>query len=171
MIIFRPDIIFNRFQKIPITEVFSTIKKLVTEYPRPTRLWLGPRLFVVLDHPDDVQCVINSQNALYKDKVYKFLECFGGPGMITINGDMWKIHRKVLNPCFNMKILESYMPIFNNGSRILAENIEKHAGGDTFNIESYFHACTLDLVIETTMGVPFNIQKNENMGFLNASDM
>jgi cytochrome P450 len=87
---------------------------------------------------------------MFKDEVYRFMECFGlnAGGLISISGDTWKHHRKLLNPCFTPKILESYIPIFNKCSSIIVENIEKrYLNGDVFNVQDDLLPCSLDLVV------------------------
>jgi cytochrome P450 family 4 len=122
---------------------------MVRRYGTPTRFWIGPKLFILVDQPDDVQIVLNSPNSSYKGEVYAFLEFFkkGSGGLITINGEKWKTHRKLLNPCFIPKILDSYLPIFNACSKIMVEKISKVADHKIFfDIEENIHCCSLDMI-------------------------
>lgn len=63
-----------------------------------------------------------------------------------IAGAFWKPIRKLLNPSFNLKILQSFVPIFNEKTNIMIENLDKEAGNPWFDIGAYMHACTLDMV-------------------------
>jgi cytochrome P450 len=75
------------------------------QYSAPSSVWLGPKLYVLTDNPDDVQILLNAPNSMYKDGVYRFMNCFdlNAAGLISSSGDTWKYHRKLLNPCFTPK--------------------------------------------------------------------
>jgi cytochrome P450 len=146
---------------------------MLETYGSPLSFWLGPKLFILCDNPDDAQILLNSPNSMYKDEVYRFIECFGldGGGLISISGDTWKYHRKLLNPCFTPKILESYSPIFNKCGQILCRNVTQLvAKGETFDILESMLACSLDLVVETSMGTQLNCQDGNNGKFLVATE-
>jgi len=102
----------------------------------------------MLDHPDDVQIVLNSPNANSKGVEYEFLNVYpDASGLITANGEMWKNHRKLLNPCFIPKILDAYLPIFNACSRVLVEKIGNTVNENLlFDIEPLIHCCTFDQI-------------------------
>jgi cytochrome P450 len=123
----------------------------MAKYPSPFKFWLGPKLFIITDNPDDIQILLNSPNSSYKDEVYKFMEepfKLGCGGLISLNGDTWRHHRKLLNPCFTMKILDGYVPIFNKCARNMSDNVAKYAAsGEVFNIEKNVHACSLDMIV------------------------
>lgn len=78
----------------------------------------------------------------------------------------WKPIRKMLNPAFNMKILQSFIPIFNAKTNILLENLSKETNGRMFNVLTYMNSCTLDMISGTTMGFNLEIQRNKNSDFL-----
>lgn len=61
-------------------------------------------------------------------------------------GAFWKPIRKLLNPTFNLKILQSFVPIFNDKTNIMLENLDKETGNKNFDLSKYMHACTLDMV-------------------------
>lgn len=67
-------------------------------------------------------------------------------GLQFLAGAFWRPIRKLLNPSFNLKILQSFVPIFNNKTKIMLENLEKEAGNPNFDFAPYMHACTLDMV-------------------------
>lgn len=58
---------------------------LTADIPTPSRLWLGPKLVIVIGKAEDMQKILNSPNCLEKTYVYKFLEknvgLFSAPGL------------------------------------------------------------------------------------------
>lgn len=69
-----------------------------------------------------------------------------GGGLITMKADKWRVQRKLIDPCFGVKILKSYMPIFNENISIMMDNLEKKVDKGTFNFYESMDACTLDMI-------------------------
>jgi cytochrome P450 len=125
--------------------------RFVFKYPSPFQIWLGPKLFVVTDNPEDAKILLNSPNSSSKADVYRFMEStfnVGVGGLISLNGDIWKHHRKLLNGCFKPDILKTYVSIFNKCARNMSNNVLNHVGQkEMFNIEKNIHACSLDMIV------------------------
>lgn len=51
-----------------------------------------------------------------------------------------------MNPSFNSKILQSFVPIFNSKTETMLNRLDKEAGNPNFDILPYMNACTLDMV-------------------------
>lgn len=54
--------------------------------------------------------------------------------------------RKLMNPCFNMKILQSFVPIFNEKTNLMLSKLDVEVNGGVIDISPYMFACTLDMV-------------------------
>lgn len=59
---------------------------------------------------------------------------------------VWKPHRKLLNPTFNLRILQSFIPIFNEKSNLLVNKIQDEIGKEPFDIMEYFGKCNLETI-------------------------
>jgi cytochrome P450 len=133
------------------SEIVDVIKTMVNKYPSPFQYWLGPKLFVFTDNPDDIQILLNSPNAHSKGETYDLIKTMMGSstdGLISSTGEKWKYHRKLLNPCFGANILESYVPIFNRNANVLKNLVDHQAKiGDVFDIEAKIRACTFDMIV------------------------
>lgn len=68
------------------------------------------------------------------------------PYPIRLLAAPWKEHRRFLNPCFSLKILQSYMPIFNTEVKTLIKRLELNVDKEAFNLYDYMDALTLDVV-------------------------
>ncbi|XP_015600585.1 cytochrome P450 4C1 [Cephus cinctus] len=128
----------------------------------PMKLWMGSELYVVVTAPGDIEKVLNSQQACYKGRVYRFLHPFIGNGLISGDGNMWRRHRKLLTYTMTQKVLHGFVNIFDRHSRKLMDKLESQAdGGYDFDIFPYIEACTIDIVCEAVMGrLDVNAQDN-----------
>lgn len=62
--------------------------------------------------------------------------------------DLWKKDRKLLAPAFNIKILLSFIPIFNEKTNVMVKNMEIELNTNkSFDVFKYLFECTLDMVI------------------------
>lgn len=66
--------------------------------------------------------------------------------LTPFTAETWKTHRKLLNPSFNLKILKSFIPIFNEKTLMLAEKMDQMAGKEPFFFYDQISRCTLDII-------------------------
>ncbi|GAB0100689.1 Cytochrome P450 [Sergentomyia squamirostris] len=169
---FMLPIIGNAYLTLGLTHegILDYLKHFSRAYPSPMRFWLGPRLFVMIKKPEECQVVFNANECLSRDDIYDYIKPFTGDGLVTLPAAPWKDHRKFLNPCFSLKILQSYMPIFNREVKTLIDRLDLKVNSGSFDMYDYMDACSLDIVCQTTLGTQMNIQKNENMDYLDAAN-
>jgi cytochrome P450 family 4 len=66
--------------------------------------------------------------------------------LITILVSTWRVHRKIINQAFNMRILESFVEIFAEQSSILIGKLENELNREEFDVSYYISRCVLDFV-------------------------
>ncbi|XP_050091431.1 cytochrome P450 4C1-like [Anopheles aquasalis] len=148
-------------------EQFRCIIEISQTYRSPCRVWLGPKLFVFIDNADDLQTVLTSASCLEKADVYRFFKCEAG--LFSAPAAVWRTHRKYLSPCFNAKILASFVSVFNEKSVILVSQLRSHLDQRTpFNVYEYIAKCTLDMICATTLGTDMNLQNEEGDEYIAA---
>lgn len=67
-------------------QIYDYLQYLNNSFEKPMRFWLGPKLFVFVSAPDDMQAILNSQECLSRDDVYDYIKCFTGDGLVTLRG-------------------------------------------------------------------------------------
>ncbi|GAB0086063.1 hypothetical protein DMENIID0001_000490 [Sergentomyia squamirostris] len=147
---------------------FKIVKYLTANYQSPTKFWLGSKLFVFISKPKDVQVFLNSPQCLNRFDFNIFAPQTVAVGLLTIPEPHWKIHRKLINPTFSLKTLQSYMPIFNRQVNVLVSRLEELDGKNETDMYPYMSALTLDAVCGTTMGYEMNIQMDQNVEYISA---
>jgi Cytochrome P450 len=163
-----------KFVGVKNSEIVDILMDLIRRYPAPMKFWMGPKLFVITDDPQDIQILLNSPNAHSKGESYNLINLMmqlKAESIITSTGERWKHHRRLLNPCFAANILESYIPVFNRCSQTLAEIVGKEVNGErAFNIEQRIRACTFDMIADTSLGIHLECQQKGEVPFTKACD-
>ncbi len=119
---------------------------LCLKYDHLIKLWLGPAiLWILVNDPKTIQKVLLSPVCLEKPFFYKFLRL--DSGLISARYDVWKIHRRSLNYSFNLKILQTFIPIFiENAQKLvndLATNVSKRK---EFDMLAYTSSTALNMI-------------------------
>ncbi|KAJ6637206.1 Cytochrome P450 4C1 [Pseudolycoriella hygida] len=149
-------------------ETINIISMLGNKYGSLSRFWLGTKFLVYINSPEHMEILLNSDTQ-DKGNVYDNIsDLLGGHGLLSLNGNAWKTHRKLLNHTVqHYSILNSYTAIFDEKVKTLID-ILKERDGQTFNIYSYVEAAAAEMVCNTTFGVNMKLQHNENKKFLDA---
>jgi cytochrome P450 len=80
--------------------------------------------------------------------------------------EMWKVHRKIMEPAFNIGVLKGFIPTYNQHSRTAMKNFSKLCDTEAFNIIEPLSALTLDNILHTAMDKFENIQAEEKNQYL-----
>lgn len=145
-------------------DVMQTALSLSNPFDKVVRIWLGSRLIVALYEPDDVEVILNSNVHLKKSKDYKYFEPWLGDGLLISHGEKWRSHRKMIAPTFHMNILKSFMDVFNKNSRAVCKAIAEEKD-KCFDVHDYMSGITVDILLETAMGINRSRGDQNKAGF------
>ncbi|XP_061378697.1 cytochrome P450 4g15 [Danaus plexippus] len=139
-------------------EIFKNIMKRSFEFKNETavRIWIGPRLLVFLYDPRDVELILSSHVHIDKAEEYRFFKPWLGDGLLISTGQKWRSHRKLIAPTFHLNVLKSFIDLFNANSRAVVNKLKKESG--EFDCHDYMSECTVEILLETAMGVNKNTQ-------------
>jgi len=121
-----------------------------------------------LTKPKSIEIVLSSNHEIKKSSLYILLHPWLGQGLLTSFGSKWHADRKLLTPSFHFRILENFIPIFNEQSQILVSKLSQKAGNGRFDIYPYINFCTLDIICETAMGKRIDSQLGQNKEYVDA---
>ncbi|XP_015518466.2 cytochrome P450 4C1-like [Neodiprion lecontei] len=133
-------------------EILDRIVDLCKHYDSPFRFWLGPKLFVILTKPCDIEVILGSPKAAYKGLVYRFFQPFIGRGLISGSGPTQRTHRKLIMPMLNAKVLDEYVEYFVHHSEYCVNRLEELVDTEEFDIYPFLEHCTIDIILDTIMG-------------------
>ena len=148
----------HKFINVDFTTILNTFISMSSGYTSISKVWLGPELLIFAADPESLKIVLNSDHCLDKSPFYKALML--NQGLVAGGGQMWKTHRKVLNPSFNIGVLKPLIPLFDEKSKILIKNLKEEIGKEPFDIFEYISSCSLETLLKGTMEVDRDIQSD-----------
>lgn len=85
-------VVLMDFSHIPtmcvfVAEVVSNMQAHADRYGNLSQLWIGPRLFVFIDNPADVELILNSPDCIDKGRSYRFIDTIVGKGLISMKSE------------------------------------------------------------------------------------
>lgn len=152
----------NKFRVKEFYQLFKTITKPAETSPRA--FWMGTDYDVVVDDLEQVQDLLSSRHCIDKADFYKHL--FFTKGLLLSSGSLWRSHRKLIEPAFNLSILKSFIPIFNEKTKIFLSQVDEHVNGPMFDISELLTPLALDNILSTSTGLEKNIQTEKNNEYL-----
>lgn len=150
--------IAGRFIFRPSAKLIEVILEIYDEVKvTPIQMWFGPCLLIGVSEPQDIQIVLTDEHCLNKPYYYKHLKC--DTSLNVTDKKQWKPDRRALNAAFNINMLQSYVPLLNDKSRILTEKMKPflRESGDMFG--SIFIGM-MDMISRTTMGIEMQLQSD-----------
>lgn len=123
------------------------------------RLKIGSKKILVLTSPEDVRHIMQTNMKNYYKRT-NFDQLFGN-GLFTTNDREWKNQRKLVQPLFGPRYIESCAPIIlESGQNCLSEYLQ----GPQEDIYSFFAKATFEIIIKTIIGVDYS-DRFEEMNF------
>ncbi|KAL7307172.1 hypothetical protein TKK_0000896 [Trichogramma kaykai] len=121
-------------------------------YGNVARAFLGPKLVVFLVDPRDIEIILSSTVHIDKSPEYRYFAPWLGEGLLISTGEKWRSHRKIIAPTFHLNVLKSFVPLFFENSIDLVNRLKNEVGKE-FDCHDYMSSVTVDILLETAMGV------------------
>ncbi|XP_065568203.1 cytochrome P450 4c3-like [Artemia franciscana] len=160
------DLFVPSEQRLPVIRSWH---KEFSSYPF-MRLWIGNRPNIFVTRASAAEVILRSSKHIEKSYEYSFLHPWLGTGLLTSTGSKWHSRRKLLTPAFHFKILDDFLQVFNEQSKIFQSKLLKVNGRspDGFNIFPYITRCALDAICDAAMGRHVNAQEEANSEYVKA---
>nr|WCC58131.1 cytochrome P450 [Pharsalia antennata] len=133
-------------------DIFKNIYNKSFEYGSIIKMWAGTKLLIFLVDPRDVEIILSSNVHIDKASEYRFFKPWLGDGLLISTGQKWRAHRKLIAPTFHLNVLKSFIDLFNANSREVVEKLRKEIGKE-FDCHDYMSEATVEILLETAMGV------------------
>lgn len=143
---------------------------MFTQYKKEglCRFYVGTFGNVAVHRADYVEVVLTHPATASKSMDYEFLQSWLGTGLLTSGGSKWRTRRKMLTPAFHFRILEQFVGPMNKHARGLVRKLRDHQDKGFVDIVPFATDSTLNVLLETIMGVDPTTQKDERALYLSA---
>ncbi|KAF5798413.1 putative 11-oxo-beta-amyrin 30-oxidase [Helianthus annuus] len=124
------------------------------KYGRCYITWMGWNPRVTIIDPDLIKDVLTKLNDFRKGRSNPFLK-FITTGVVTMEGDQWVKHRRLINPAFHVEKLKNMVPAFHlSCSEMLGkwENLVSSNGSCELDVWPHLQALTSDVISRTAFG-------------------
>jgi cytochrome P450 len=114
------------------------------------RKLLGRRLFIV-NEPGAIKHVLIDNAANYQKTEIgrRILEPGLGKGLITLEGDTWKAHRRTMSPAFDHRSIRSYTPVMTGAAEELLAEWGRLSVGESIDVADAMMEVTLKIISRT----------------------
>jgi cytochrome P450 len=128
----------------------ATFSRQAYEEDIVERRVLGNHMFVVSE-PGAIKYVLldNVGNYIKTEITRRILEPGLGRGLITLEGETWKAHRRTMAPSFDLRSIAAYTPIMTAAAEELLAEWRAHEAGPTVDVADAMMEVTLKIISRT----------------------
>ncbi|KAA8523051.1 hypothetical protein F0562_009474 [Nyssa sinensis] len=118
-------------------------------------VWFGPTVRLTVSDPDLIREIFTSKSEFYeKNEAHPLIKQLEGDGLLSLKGEKWAHHRKIITPTFHMENLKLLIPMA--GSSVI-KMLEKwsamsKSGEVEIEVSEWFQSLTEDVITRTAFG-------------------
>nr|AAO20251.1 cytochrome P450 monooxygenase CYP4G19 [Blattella germanica] len=146
------------------SQVTDRMIQIGFQFTTIAKVWILHKLVVFIADPRDIELILGNSTHLEKSEEYRFFKPWLGDGLLISSGQKWKSHRKLIAPTFHLNVLKSFVDLFNANSRAVCDKMAKE-NGRTFDCHDYMSECTVEVLLETAMGVSKKTQNKSGFEY------
>lgn len=144
------------------------IKNFSKDFKTTFKVWFGPYLMIFVRDADDFKKILTSEESF--DKVNLMYDKIIDFGLLTLGGDTYRLHRKIVIPVFFPTNLKSYFPIIREKMNDFLKRFD-----DRLDSSDELEFCHLaqDFTFETIMATMFSkddVTEHERLEYVHASE-
>ncbi|CAL9761786.1 unnamed protein product [Musa acuminata subsp. burmannicoides] len=116
-------------------------------------LWFGPTPRLTVADPDLIRDVFLSRSdAFERYEAHPLVRRLEGEGLVSLRGEKWARHRKVLTPTFHMENLKLLIPFVGKTVLGMVEKLPSSGEEVEIDVSEWFQTVTEDAITRTTFG-------------------
>ncbi|KAG5559408.1 hypothetical protein RHGRI_009070 [Rhododendron griersonianum] len=118
-------------------------------------MWFGATVRLTVSDPDLIREIFTSKSEFYeKNESHPLIKQLEGDGLLTLQGNKWAHHRKIITPIFHMENLKLLIPVAANSvSDMLDKWVAMSDSGEVeIEVSEWFQILTEDIITRTVFG-------------------
>ncbi|KAM0933352.1 putative cytochrome P450 [Dioscorea sansibarensis] len=127
-------------------------------------LWFGPTPRLTVSDPDLIrEILVSRSDAFDRYESHPLVRQLEGDGLVSLRGEKWAHHRKVLTPTFHMDNLKLLIPYIGKTVLEMLEDkmkvVAKGSPGEEeveIDVSEWFHTVTEDTITRTAFGQSYD---------------
>lgn len=130
------------------------LMRLSDEYGDIVRFHLGPRPFILVNHPGAIGHVLQDNYANYRKGVgLSHAGALLGEGLLTSEGETWLRQRRLIQPAFHRSQIEKFVSVIAGHTRSMLERWHHHAtAGESVEVHTEMLRLTLRVLGTSMLG-------------------
>ncbi|XP_061345306.1 cytochrome P450 734A1 [Gastrolobium bilobum] len=118
-------------------------------------VWFGPTVRLTVSDPDLIREIFTSKSESYeKNEAPPLVKQLEGDGLLSLKGEKWAHHRRIISPTFHMENLKLLIPVMETS---VVEMLEKWSamsekGEVEVEVSEWFQTLTEDVITRTAFG-------------------
>ncbi|KAI7740430.1 hypothetical protein M8C21_002365 [Ambrosia artemisiifolia] len=137
-----------------LSHVVAFSLKSLKKYGRSYITWMGWNPRVIVMDPELLKEILTKSNDFRKTRGNPFVLLIA-TGLVTLEGDQWAMHRKLMNPAFHVEKLKNMVPAFHlSCSEMIGkwENLVSSNESGELDVWPHLQTLTSDVISRTAFG-------------------
>lgn len=145
------------FLRSEMHEIFYVMEKFQKTIGNEfLKIWFGSEIVIPVFTPELAKQVLTAKEC--NDRAKFTIEFVKLPNSTLFgNLDIWKHHRRILNPVLSTPVLNKWAPIFNEKSEKLTNYFKKYCGKEAFDIYTHNSAFFLETTLDIQMDLKVDL--------------
>ena len=122
--------------------------RLAARYGDAVRMPMSPRTALfVLSRPEHAEHILaHNQDGYVKAFTYKPLRALIGDGLLTSEGDVWRRHRRLVQPLFSRRDVVTFGPAMTEAANLMLKGWDELPAAGTIDVAARMSRLALDVV-------------------------
>ncbi|KAI9126102.1 hypothetical protein K1719_003520 [Acacia pycnantha] len=158
------DIMLRASSQPPLTpfshnilpRVFSFYYHWKKIYGATFLIWFGPTVRLTVSDPDLIREIFSSKSDSYeKNEAPPLVRQLEGKGLLSLKGQKWAHHRKIISPTFHMENLKLLIPVMETSVVEMLDRwsaMAENGGEVEIEVVEWFQNLTEDVITRTAFG-------------------
>jgi cytochrome P450 len=128
---------------------------------------LGPWKVFLLNHPDAIQHVLQTNNRNYSKDTFQYnmLSSITGKGLLTSDGELWLHQRRLIQPAFHRRQILAFSTLMTDAAvRMLGRWDKTFRNDETIDLDAEMMRLALEIVGQALFTVDLSDEANELAG-------